>query len=78
MGLEKKRAKNGTIDSLVVEDDKEVKNYKEVLDEIKKFYQNLFLKQELNETDTQFFLESLNLPKISDSDKIMCDNEIIR
>merc|ERR1712015_50922 len=63
LGLEKKRAKNGTIDSLVVEDDKEVKNYKEVLDEIKKFYQKLFL-------------ESLNLPKILDSDKIMCDNEI--
>ena len=37
LGLEKKKAMSSTIDSLMVEGDKEVKNYNDVLDEIKKF-----------------------------------------
>ena len=57
LGLEKKRAINGTIDSLQVEGNKEVQNYTEVLDEIKKFYKKLFMKQDLNKSDTQMFLE---------------------
>ena len=60
----------------MVEDGGEVKNYKEGLDEIKTFYEKLFSKQILNETDTQFFLDGLNLPKISDSEKAMCETEI--
>ena len=42
LGLEKKRAINGTIDSLMVDEDKEIKNYNEVLDEIRKFYKHYF------------------------------------
>ena len=74
--LEKRRAINGTIGSLIVDEDKEVKNYNEVLDEIKSFYQNLFKKQVSNELGTQIFLEGLNLPKISDSEEILCENEV--
>ena len=69
LGLEKRRAINGTIGSLIVDEDKEVKNYNEVLDEIKSFYQNLFKKQVSNEPGTQMFLEGLNLPKISNSER---------
>ena len=72
MGLGKKRAINGTIDSLQVE----VQNYTEVLEEIKKFYKKLFTKQDLNKSDTQVFLEGLNLPKISESEKLLCETEI--
>ena len=67
MGLEKKKAISVTIDSLIVDGDNEVKDYKEVLDEIKKFYEKLFSKKVLNETDTHVFLEGLDLPKISDA-----------
>ena len=76
LGLEKKRAISGTIDYLMGEGDKEINNYKEVLDEIKDFYKTLFSKKDLNGTDTQVFLEGLNLPKISDSEKILCENEL--
>ena len=76
MGLEKKKAISGTIESLMVDGDNEVKNYKDVLDEIKKFYEKLFSKKVLNETDTHVFLEGLDLPKISDAEKISCENEL--
>jgi len=42
LGLEKRRAISSTIDSLLVDKDKEVKNYNEVLNEIRTFYQNYF------------------------------------
>ena len=48
----------------MVDEDKELNDYNEVLDEIRRFYQTLFSKQNLNETDTQVFLEGLNLPKL--------------
>ena len=76
LGLEKKKAISGTIESLMVDGDNEVKNYKDVLDEIKKFYEKLFSKRALNETDTHVFLEGLDLPKISDAEKISCENEL--
>ena len=76
LGLEKKKAISGTIDSLMVGEDKEVKKYNEVLNEIRTFYQKLFSKQDLNEPDTHIFLEGLNLPKISDFEKNLCENEI--
>ena len=66
LGLEKKRAINGTIDSLQVEGNKEVQNYTEVFEEINGFYKMLFTKQDLNKSDTRIFLEGLNLPKISE------------
>ena len=56
LGLEKKRAINGTIESLQVEGNKEVQNYTEVLEEIKKFYKKLFMKQDLDKSDTQISL----------------------
>ena len=74
--MEKKRAINSTIDSLQVGDNKEVQNYTEVLEEIKIFYKKLFTKQDLNKSDTQVFLEGLNLPKISESEKLLCETEI--
>ena len=74
--MEKRRAINGTIDSLKVDDDTEVKDYKDVLNEIKTFYKDLFSKKVLPRTDTKHFLESLNLPKISELDKLMCDQEL--
>ena len=45
LGLEKKKAINGTIDMLLVEDDEEINDYKTVLDEIKIFYKQLFKKK---------------------------------
>ena len=76
LGLEKRRAINGTIDSLKIDDDTEVNNYKDVLNEIKTFYKDLFSKKVLPRSDTKQFLESLNLPKISELDKLMCDQEL--
>ena len=46
------------------------------LKEIKIFYKNLFSKKVLNNSDTHSFLDSLNLPKISDSEKVLCESEI--
>ena len=42
LGLEKKRAINGTIDTLIRDNNEEITDYKEVLTEIKNFYKNLF------------------------------------
>ena len=75
MGLEKRKAIGSTIDSLVVED-QEVNSYEEVLNEIRKFYKGLFSKKDLNDSDTESFLEGLELPKISESEKNLCDQEI--
>ena len=75
MGLEKRKAIGSTIDSLMVEE-QEVNNYGDVLDEIKKFYKDLFSKRDLNESSTEVFLEGLELPKISESERILCDKEI--
>ena len=75
-GLEKKKAISGTIDSLMVGEDKEVKKYNEALNEIRSFYYKLFSRQDLNKPDTHIFLEGLNLPKISDSEKSLCENEM--
>ena len=75
MGLVKK-SYDDTIDSLQVGGDKEVQNYTEVLEEIKGFYKKLFTKQDLNKSDTRIFLEGLNLPKISESEKLLCETEI--
>ena len=69
LGLEKKIAINGTIDMLKLEDDTEVNNYNDVLEEIKRFYKNLFSKKELDNSGNSLYLEGLGLPKISESQK---------
>jgi len=78
LGLEKKRAINGTIDMLKVDDNTEVNDYNDVLSEIKKFYKNLFSKKDLDNSGTSVFLEGLGLPKISESDKNRCDQDVTR
>ena len=75
LGLEKRKAIGSTIDSLMVEG-QEVNSYGDVLDEIKKFYKDLFSKRDLNESSTEVFLEGLELPIISDAERILCDKEI--
>ena len=76
LGLEKIKAINGTIDMVMGENNNEINDYQGILKEIKNFYTSLFTKKQLDGSDNIVFLESLNLPKISDSDKIFCDADI--
>ena len=74
----KRIAINGTIDMLKFDDKTEVNDYNDVLSEIKKFYKNLFSKKDLDNSGTSVFLEGLGLPKISESEKISCDQDVTR
>ena len=61
LGLEKKKAISGTIESLMVDGDNEVKNYKDVLDEIKKFYDSYFFNSWLIISVNQFCTEKYKM-----------------
>ena len=63
---------------LKVDDNTEVNDYNDVLSEIKKFYKNLFSKKDIDNSGTSVFLEGLGLLKISESEKISCDQDVTR
>ena len=58
------------------ENNNEINDYQGILKEIKNFYTSLFTKKQLDGSDNVVFLESLNLPKISELDKLMFDQEL--
>ena len=79
LNLEKKRAESGTLHCIY--DDKGVlqTDYKEILNVLNKFYSNLFEKKiDLNFPEARTFLESLNLPKISEAHRLLCEQDITK
>ena len=54
-------------------------DYKEILKVLNGFYSKLFEKKfDLNNTDARNFLERLNLPKISEDHRNMCEQNITK
>ena len=76
LNLEKKNAKTSTITKLIVENTI-IANQNDILLNIEKFYKNQFEnKNENSESDCNFFFKDIDLPSLSEADKILLDKDI--
>ena len=76
LNLEKQRAVNGLLKKVIV-NDREISTPLELNREIYEFYQKLFKKSVFKTTDEILqFLEVIELPKISNDQFLICENEI--
>ena len=77
LGLEKKKATQGTILTLVKNTSTVIDNQRDILDEIRDFYKKLFSRKSHETVQScDSFLEIQDLPKISTEDKVSCETEI--
>ena len=82
LGLEKRNYLNKTVNCLKTEDGKEISDFKEVLNEQKRFYSNLYSFKE-NSLDNEdivntFFVANEDIPKLSEEDKNVCEGLITK
>ena len=77
LNLEKQRGDQNRIRKLIV-NEKEINNETEILNQIKLFYETLFQKPSLKYStdDTNHFLNTLDIPKLSADQIILCDIEL--
>ena len=76
LNLEKKRGENGTVKKLV-KGDTDISNSDEILKELHSFYSNLFdRKISKTETECKNFLDTLNIPTISEQHKLECEKAL--
>ena len=77
LNLEKQRGNQNRIRKLIV-NEKEINNETEILNQIKLFYDTLFLKLSLKYStdDINHFLNSLDIPMLSAHQIILCDIEL--
>ena len=74
LNLEKFNAKQCAISCLINEQNTELNNTQEILSEIDRFYSSLFKKNmNASRASCAEFLSSLNLPTLTDEQKIFCD-----
>lgn len=76
LGLEKRRAKESTIASLLTPEGVELNNHKDILREGRRFYQELYASKEQDQTplqDLEEQVESLNLSVLSQAGKLTLD-----
>ena len=76
LNLEKKRGENGTVKKLV-KGDTDISNSDDILEELHSFYSNLFdRKISKTESECKNFLDSLNIPTISEQHKLDCEKAL--
>ena len=77
LNLEKQRGNQNRIRKLIV-NEKEINNETEILNQIKRFYETLFQKPSLKHStdDINHFLNTLDIPKLSADQIILCDIEL--
>ena len=77
LNLEKQRSNQNRIQKLIV-NEKEINNETEILNQIKLFYETLFQKpsQKYSADDINHFLNTLDIPKLSADQIILCDIEL--
>ena len=77
LNLEKQRGNQNRIRKLIL-NVKEMNNETEILNQIKLFYQTFFQKPSLKYSadDINLFLNSLDIPKLSTNQIILCDKEL--
>ena len=77
LNLEKQRGNQNRIRKLIV-NEKEINNETEILNQIKLFYETLFQKpsQKYSADDINHFLNTLDIPKLSTDQIILCDIEL--
>ena len=74
--LEKKRGENGTVKKLV-KGDTDISNSDDILEELHSFYSNLFARKiSKTESECNNFLDSLNIPTISEQHKLDCEKAL--
>ena len=76
LNLEKKNAKTSIISKLFIEN-AIIANQKDIMLNIENFYKNQFQnKNENTQSDCDFFLRDLDLPSLSEADKIFLDKDV--
>ena len=78
-GLEKRNKIKTHIQKLLAHphSSEEITEFNEVQNELKRFYKNLYTKQSLKtEKDFLEYLSKFNAPKLSDSDKSICEGKL--
>ena len=79
LNLEKKRAESSTLSCLMDENGILQTEYKNILKIIKNFYSKLFEKKfDVDRVKTMDFLARLELPKISDEHRNLCEQDITK
>ena len=77
LNLEKKRGENNMVKKLVGKNAAEITDHNEILKEIYDFYSSLFSRKiDKTMSDCQIFLDSLQIPVISDQHKQACEKDI--
>ena len=79
LNLEKQQGNQNRIRKLIV-NEKEINNETEILNQIKLFYETLFQKPSLKYStdDINHFLNTLDIPKLSADQIILCDIELTK
>ena len=75
--LERNRSQKKTVTSLKLADDTVTSNHTNVMKEIKEFYQKLYRKTaDANEEELGIFLNNIDLPKLSESEKDQMEDNL--
>ena len=77
IGLEKRNYLNKTIKCLYKDNGEKITNFKDILAEEKRFYQNLYAEKVVNLEDeninSKFFINTDNIPKLNEDQKQSCE-----
>ena len=74
LNLEKKNSEKNTVKKLLIENDLEINDSKNILLELHKFYSELFSKSvHKSEQECLSFLDTINIPSISEEHRVFCD-----
>ena len=82
IGLEKRNFLNKSINRIVNDQGDMVTNFKDILFEQKKYYENLYTEQEVNLEDdilnNKFFITNNNIPTLTENQKELCEGNITK
>ena len=78
LNLESSRGKKNSIRKIFIKDQTPTTNSKAILNELCKFYSNLYLENpdSCSETQTDCFLRGISMPKHSDAQKLKCEEKL--
>ena len=76
LNLEKKREENNTV-KMLTRNNADITDHNDILNELHDFYSSLFdRKVNKSKAECMTFLNSLQVPLISDEHKVICDQEL--
>ena len=78
LNLESSRGKKGSLRKCFINDQTETTNSESILNELCRFYSNLYQENSdsWSETQTDSFLGGISMPKLSDAQKLQCEEKL--